>query len=73
MLAIVYLVLIVVAITLPVAVASQTGSQRINWWSMSALSWAAILPLIVIGILLERYIIKGMASGAAKQPAGYSR
>ena len=52
--------------TLPVMVASQTGSQGINWWSMAALSTAAILPLIIIGIVLERYIIKGMASGAVK-------
>lgn len=52
--------------TLPVMLASQTGSQGINWWSMAALSSAAILPLIVIGVLLEKYIIKGMASGAVK-------
>ncbi|OYX43073.1 MAG: sugar ABC transporter permease [Rhodobacterales bacterium 32-67-9] len=52
--------------TLPVMVASQTGSQGISWWSMAALSFAAILPLIVIGIVLERYIIKGMAAGAVK-------
>jgi len=52
--------------TLPVMVASQTGSQGINWWSMAALSTAAILPLVVIGIVLERYIIKGMAAGAVK-------
>ena len=52
--------------TLPVMVASQTGSQGINWWSMAALSTAAILPLIVIGVVLERFIIKGMASGAVK-------
>ncbi len=52
--------------TLPVMVASQTGSQGINWWSMAALSASAIIPLIVIGIVLERYIIKGMASGAVK-------
>ncbi|EDQ35698.1 ABC-type sugar transport system, permease component [Hoeflea phototrophica DFL-43] len=52
--------------TLPVMVASQTGSQGISWWSMAALSFAAILPLIAIGILLERYIIKGMAAGAVK-------
>lgn len=54
------------AVTLPVMVASQTGSQGINWWSMAALSFAAILPLILIGILLERFIIKGMAAGAVK-------
>jgi multiple sugar transport system permease protein len=52
--------------TLPVMVASQTGSQGINWWSMAALSGAAIAPLVVIGIVLERYIIKGMAAGAVK-------
>ncbi len=52
--------------TLPVMVASQTGSQGINWWSMAALSSAAIAPLVVIGIVLERYIIKGMSAGAVK-------
>jgi multiple sugar transport system permease protein len=52
--------------TLPVMVASQTGSQGINWWSMAALSTAAIFPLIVVGIVLERYIIKGMTAGAVK-------
>ncbi len=52
--------------TLPVMVASQTGSQGINWWSMAALSTAAILPLVIIGVILERYIIKGMAAGAVK-------
>jgi multiple sugar transport system permease protein len=52
--------------TLPVMVASQTGSQGISWWSMAALSAAAILPLIVIGVALERFIIKGMAAGAVK-------
>jgi len=52
--------------TLPVMVASQTGSQGISWWSMAALSSAAILPLVIVGILLEKYIIKGMAAGAVK-------
>ncbi len=52
--------------TLPAMVASQTGSQGINWWSMAALSSAAILPLIVIGIFLERYIVKGLTAGAVK-------
>ena len=52
--------------TLPVMVASQTGSQGISWWSMAALSTAAILPLVVIGVVLERFIIKGMAAGAVK-------
>lgn len=52
--------------TLPVMVASQTGSQGINWWSMAALSTAAIAPLVIVGVVLERYIIAGMATGAVK-------
>jgi multiple sugar transport system permease protein len=52
--------------TLPVMVASQTGSQGINWWSMAALSTAAIAPLVFIGIFLERYIVKGLTAGSVK-------
>ena len=49
--------------TLPVMVASQTGSQGINWWSMAALSGAAIAPLVVVGVFLERYIISRIDGG----------
>ena len=52
--------------TLPVMIASQTGSQGINWWSMAALSAAGIIPLVLIGIVLEKHIIKGMTAGAVK-------
>jgi multiple sugar transport system permease protein len=52
--------------TLPVMVASQTGSQGINWWSMAALATTAIAPLAIIGIFLERYIVKGLTAGSVK-------
>ena len=55
-----------VALTLPVMVASQTGSQGINWWSMAALSTTAIAPLAIVGIFLERYIVKGLTAGSIK-------
>jgi multiple sugar transport system permease protein len=54
------------AVTLPVMVASQTGSQGINWWAMAAVSTAAIAPLAIIGILLERWIVKGLTAGSVK-------
>ena len=47
-------------------VASQTGSQGINWWAMAALSTAAIAPLVLVGVLLERYIVKGLTAGSVK-------
>jgi multiple sugar transport system permease protein len=53
-------------ITLPVMVASQTGSQGISWWTMAAISFAAILPLVIVGVLLERFIVRGMSAGAVK-------
>ena len=52
--------------TLPVMVASQTGSQGISWWTMAALSTGAIAPLVFIGVFLERYIVKGLTAGAVK-------
>jgi multiple sugar transport system permease protein len=33
---------------------------------MAALSTAEILPLVIVAIFLEKYIIKGMAAGAVK-------
>jgi multiple sugar transport system permease protein len=54
------------ATTLPALVASQTGSQGNSWWSMAALSTAAIAPLALIGIILEKYIVKGLTAGAVK-------
>ncbi|MBL4646267.1 MAG: carbohydrate ABC transporter permease [Rhizobiales bacterium] len=52
--------------TLPVMIASQTGSQGINWWSMAALATAGIMPLVFVGVFLERHLIKGMTAGAVK-------
>ena len=52
--------------TLPVMVASQTGSQGINWWTIAALATAAITPLLLVGIFLERYIVMGLTAGSGK-------
>ena len=52
--------------TLPVMVASQTGSHGIDWWTTAALSNAAIAPLALVGVCFERYIVKGLTAGAIK-------
>jgi multiple sugar transport system permease protein len=33
---------------------------------MAALSTAAVMPLVLIGIFLERFIVKGLTAGAVK-------
>lgn len=35
-------------------------------WTMAALSTAAIAPLVLIGIFLERYIVMGLTAGSGK-------
>ena len=54
------------AVTLPALISSQVGSQGVQWWNMAAVTTAAIAPLAVIGVLLERYIVKGLTAGAVK-------
>lgn len=54
------------ATTVPYMVAAQVSSQGVAWWAMAAISTAAILPLVIIGVFLERYIVKGLTAGAVK-------
>lgn len=54
------------SVTLPFLIAGQVSSQGIKWWTMAALTCAAIAPLAIIGIVLERYIVKGLTAGSVK-------
>ncbi|MGI8643385.1 MAG: carbohydrate ABC transporter permease, partial [Thermomicrobiales bacterium] len=42
------------------------SSQGAKWWAMAAVASAAILPLTLVGIFLERYIVRGLTAGAVK-------
>lgn len=52
--------------TLPAMVASQAGDSGVGWWTMAAISFASIVPLIIVGTVLEKYIVKGLTAGAVK-------
>lgn len=54
------------AITLPVLIAGQNNTRGIQWWFISALTLAAVTPVILIGLFLERYITRGLTAGALK-------
>jgi multiple sugar transport system permease protein len=54
------------AITLPVLIAGQNNTRGIQWWFISALTLAAVTPVILIGLFLERYITRGLTAGAVK-------
>jgi multiple sugar transport system permease protein len=52
--------------TMPILVAGQNGVRGPQWWNMSVLVMLMVVPLIVMAILLERYIAKGLLVGAVK-------
>lgn len=54
------------AITMPVLIAGQSNTRGIQWWYISALTLAAVTPVILLGLLLERYLTKGLIAGALK-------
>lgn len=52
--------------TLPVAIAAFQGIFYSDWGLVFAASLIAIVPIIVLFVLLQRYFIKGAISGAIK-------
>ena len=52
--------------TLPVAI-SEYGAEDISYWSLSAAAAIGItLPIVIFMILLQRYLVRGIAMGAVK-------
>jgi len=55
------------ASTLPMYIAGEgTQTYGPQWWYLSALSLLAVVPMMVITLLVERYITRGLLVGAIK-------
>jgi multiple sugar transport system permease protein len=54
------------AITMPVYLAGMKSTKGIQWWYMSALSLIMVAPVMLIGLFLQRFIVRGLAAGALK-------
>jgi len=52
--------------TLPLTVAAQNATRGPQWWYMSVLILLMIIPVIIVAILLERFISRGLLIGAVK-------
>ena len=53
--------------TMPIMVAAKnTGERGILWWEMCALIMIMIIPVIIMAIVLQRFIAKGVLLGAVK-------
>ena len=53
--------------TMPIMVATKNaGEKGVLWWEMSAIIVIMIIPVILMAILLQRFIAKGVLLGAVK-------
>jgi multiple sugar transport system permease protein len=52
--------------TMPLQVAAQNATRGPQWWAMSVLILIMIAPVVIMAVLLERYITKGILVGALK-------
>jgi multiple sugar transport system permease protein len=53
--------------TLPVAIAGFITDTRIEWGQAAAVACVVILPVLVLILLGQRYIVLGLVSGAVKE------
>ena len=54
------------AITMPVYIAGQNSTRGTEWWYISALTLLSVGPVLLLGLLLQRYITRGLVAGALK-------
>ena len=52
--------------TMPLLVSAQNATRGPQWWNISVLVMLMVGPLLVMAIVLERYIAKGLLIGAVK-------
>jgi len=52
--------------TIPVAIASFVGDNALAWGPMSALSVASFVPVLLLALAAQRYLIRGLTFGAVK-------
>jgi multiple sugar transport system permease protein len=52
--------------TLTVIVPSLVGGHEILWGEIAAIGTIAIIPGIVLAVLFQRYLVRGLTMGAVK-------
>jgi ABC-type glycerol-3-phosphate transport system permease component len=52
--------------TVPLVILSQLSTAQSAWGTMAALSIFAVLPMLLIALLLNRYFVQGLTAGATK-------
>jgi multiple sugar transport system permease protein len=50
--------------TLPIAAAQLNTQTGLNWGQLSAIGTIVVLPMMVVGLAVRRYLVKGLTLGA---------
>jgi ABC-type glycerol-3-phosphate transport system permease component len=53
--------------TVPVAISQFQGVHSLNWGQMTAAAIVATIPIVLISVFLQKYIISGLTAGAIKE------
>jgi len=53
--------------TLPVLISGFIGDRALYWGEMCAVGTIALVPMVIIAVLIQKYIIAGLTLGAVKQ------
>lgn len=57
---------VVNAKTLPVAVSAFLQDKGLEWGPMSALAMVTVIPVVVFGLFIQRYLVRGLTMGAVR-------
>lgn len=53
--------------TIPVALSKFQGVHALDWGQTTAAAIVATIPIVIISVVLQRYIISGLTAGAVKE------
>ncbi|MEF9880020.1 MAG: carbohydrate ABC transporter permease, partial [Clostridia bacterium] len=51
---------------LTVAVARFTGAMSVDWGKCSAAATITMVPIVILGFFMQKYLVTGMTAGAVK-------
>jgi ABC-type glycerol-3-phosphate transport system permease component len=53
--------------TLPVGIGKFVGALTVNWGRSSAAATVTMVPIIIAGFLMQRYLVSGLTAGSVKE------
>jgi multiple sugar transport system permease protein len=53
--------------TLPVGIAKFVGAMSVDWGKSSAAASITMVPIILVGFIMQRYLVAGLTAGAVKE------